>query len=99
MCLALPARVVALLPDDRARVEMDGVIKEISVALVEGLAIGDYVILHVGHALARLDTAEAEATLALLAELAGQTAPGPAPTPAPTPAPSVDRPASGGEPG
>jgi len=69
MCLALPARVVELLPDDMARVELGGVTKAISLALVEGVAVGDYVIVHVGFALSRLDPAEAEKTLALFAEM------------------------------
>ncbi|MDC7785229.1 HypC/HybG/HupF family hydrogenase formation chaperone [Rhodoplanes sp. TEM] len=68
MCLAIPARVTALLPDGMAKVSLDGVSKVISVALVEGVAPGDYVVLHVGYALAKIDAAEAERTLALLAE-------------------------------
>jgi hydrogenase expression/formation protein HypC len=70
MCLAMPARVVELLPDDNAIVDLGGVRKEISLSLVEDVAIGDYVILHVGYALQKLDTDEAEKTLALFAELA-----------------------------
>ncbi len=70
MCLALPALVTELLADDMALVELGGVTKEISMALVEGVAVGDYVIVHVGFALSRLDPAEAEKTLALFAELA-----------------------------
>lgn len=69
MCLAMPARVVELLDDDQAVVELDGVKKEISVALVDGVRQGDYVIVHVGYALSRLDAAEAEKTLALFAQM------------------------------
>ena len=72
MCLALPALVTQLLPDDLALVELGGVSKEISVALIDEVAVGDYVIVHVGYALSRLDPAEAEKTLALFAELAAQ---------------------------
>jgi len=68
MCLAVPARVVALLDDDRATVTLGGVTMPVSLALVEGVAVDDYVIVHVGYALTRLDRAEAEKTLALLAE-------------------------------
>lgn len=68
MCLAVPARVVALLEDDRATVTLGGVTMPVSLALVEGVAVDDYVIVHVGYALTRLDRAEAEKTLALLAE-------------------------------
>jgi hydrogenase expression/formation protein HypC len=67
MCLALPARVVEILPEEIARVELDGVTQEISLALVDDVAVGDYVIVHVGYALSRLDPEQAAATLALFA--------------------------------
>jgi hydrogenase expression/formation protein HypC len=69
MCLALPARVVELLPNDQAVVDLGGIRKGISVALVSGVALGDYVIVHVGHAIGRIDPEEAERTLALFAEM------------------------------
>jgi hydrogenase expression/formation protein HypC len=70
MCLAIPIRVEALLPDDRARVTLNGVSKTISIALLEGVRIGDYLLIHVGYALARLDPEEAERTLDLMREAA-----------------------------
>lgn len=69
MCLALPCRIVELRPDERALIDIAGVGKEVSLALVEDVAVGDYVIVHVGYALTRLDPEEAEKTLALFAEL------------------------------
>lgn len=69
MCLALPVRVVELGDGDRAVVDLDGIRKEISLALVDGVQVGDYVIVHVGYALARLDPDEAERTLALFAAM------------------------------
>jgi len=69
MCLAIPARVVELLGDDKATVDLGGVRKDISLALVDDVDIGDYVILHVGYALNKLDPEEAERTLALFAEM------------------------------
>lgn len=69
MCLAIPAKIVELLPDDQARIDLGGVRKEVSLALVEDVAVGDYVIVHVGYALTKLDPEEAEKTLALFAEL------------------------------
>ena len=69
MCLALPCRIVELLPGDQAMVDVAGVSRKISLALVEAAAVGDYVIVHVGYALTRLDPDEAERTLALFAEL------------------------------
>ena len=75
MCLAIPARVVEVV-DDTATVDLDGVHMQISLALVEGVAPGDYVIVHVGYALARLDADEAARTLALFAEAAAATGSG-----------------------
>jgi hydrogenase expression/formation protein HypC len=72
MCLALPVKVVEVgtgACSDRAVVDLGGVRKEISLALLDGVQVGDYVILHVGYALSRLDPEEAEKTLALFAEL------------------------------
>lgn len=69
MCLAIPAKIVELLPDDQARIDLGGVRKEVSLALVEDVAVGDYVIIHVGYALTKLDPEEAAKTLALFAEL------------------------------
>ncbi len=69
MCLAIPARVVELGTDDHAVVDLAGVRKEISLALVDNIAVGDYVIVHVGYALNKLDPEEAARTLALFAEI------------------------------
>ncbi len=65
MCLALPVRVVELVGDSDALVDLGGIRKQVSLALVDGVVPGDYVILHVGYALTKLDPAEAERTLAL----------------------------------
>lgn len=69
MCLAIPARVEQRLQGNCAIVNLGGVRKEISLALLEDVAVGDYVIVHVGYALQILDEEEAEQTLALFAEL------------------------------
>ena len=68
MCLAIPARVTALEADDMAVVALEGVKKRISVTLLDEVAVGDYVLVHVGYALHRLSEEEAERTLALMAE-------------------------------
>lgn len=70
MCLAIPARVVELLPGQQAVVDLSGVRKQVSVALVDDAQLGDYVIVHVGYAIGKIDPEEAERTLALFAELA-----------------------------
>lgn len=69
MCLALPARVVALLDADQAQIDLGGVKKTISIALVPQARVGDHVIVHVGHAIGLIDADEAERTLALFAEM------------------------------
>jgi len=73
MCLALPALVTERLADDMALVQLGGITKEISLALVEDVCAGDYVIVHVGYALSKLDPDEAAKTLAMFAELSATT--------------------------
>jgi len=68
MCLALPVRVIERVGESDAIVDLGGIRKQISLALVDDVAVGDYVILHVGYALSRLDRDEAEKTLALFRE-------------------------------
>lgn len=71
MCLALPARVVSLTEGGTdAVVDLGGVRKTVSIALVPQARLGDYVIVHVGHAIGMIDPEEAERTLALFGELA-----------------------------
>lgn len=74
MCLAVPVRVVGLHEDQWAEVEVGGVHQRISLALLDGVAAGDYVIVHAGFAITRLDVDEAEKTLALFDEIAAQLA-------------------------
>lgn len=69
MCLAIPALITAI--DDsgqNARVSLGGTEKEVSLALVDDVALGDYVLIHVGFALNKISPEEAEQTLALFAE-------------------------------
>ncbi len=70
MCLAIPARIVKRLTGDEALIDAGGVRKAVSLALVPEAVVGDYVIVHVGYAISRLDPREAERTLALFGELA-----------------------------
>jgi hydrogenase expression/formation protein HypC len=69
MCRAAPVKVIAIDEESNmAIVDLDGIRKEISLALVEGVSVGDYVIVHVGFALQKLDIAETERMLRLMAE-------------------------------
>jgi hydrogenase expression/formation protein HypC len=70
VCLAVPMRVAALLGDGLAEVEVGEVRVRASLAMIENVAVGDYVIVHAGFAINRLDIAEAEKSLALFAEIA-----------------------------
>jgi hydrogenase expression/formation protein HypC len=72
MCLALPVKVIEVgrgPAGDMGLVDLDGLRKEISLALLDDVRVGDYVILHAGYALSLLDPEEAERTLALFADM------------------------------
>ncbi|MBF0471887.1 MAG: HypC/HybG/HupF family hydrogenase formation chaperone [Gammaproteobacteria bacterium] len=68
MCLAIPAEVTALNGDETAVVTVGGVAQTISLALVDKVAVGDYLLIHVGYALNKLSAEEAEKTLRLFAD-------------------------------
>lgn len=68
MCLAIPAKVLSVEPDDMALVSVENVRKRISTALLEDVKPGDYVLVHVGYALHKLSEEEAAHTLSLMAE-------------------------------
>ena len=70
MCLAVPVRVAALLGDQWIEIEVGGIRTRISTALIDAVAIGEYVIVHAGFAIARLDVEEAEKTLSLFDQIA-----------------------------
>ena len=74
MCLAVPGQIVSIdldtPPESRmARVSFGGVVKEVCLAALPEVEVGDYVIVHVGFALQKLDETEALRTLEYLAEL------------------------------
>ena len=69
MCLALPAKVVAIDEQtDMATVALGEVRKDVSLALVDGVQLGDFLLIHVGYALNKVSPEEAERTLRLFAE-------------------------------
>jgi hydrogenase expression/formation protein HypC len=68
MCLAIPARVVAV-KGNTATVDFGGVTRSISIALLESVAVDDYVIVHTGYAIQKMDREEAEKTLELWREI------------------------------
>jgi hydrogenase expression/formation protein HypC len=70
MCLGIPMRLVEIADDNSGVVDLDGVCRAVGLGLLENPRIGDYVIVHAGFAIARLDPAEADARLALFEEMA-----------------------------
>jgi hydrogenase expression/formation protein HypC len=68
LCLAIPTRIIEI-KGTNAVVEFGGVRKEIGLHLVRDAEVGDYVLLHAGFAIEKLDEAEARETLKLLEEL------------------------------
>ena len=81
MCLAIPAEILSIdEPTDTAIVTIDRVRKEVSLALIEDAAVGDFVLVHVGYALNKISADEAERTLGLIREVGlSESAPEPAP--------------------
>src|SRR5580658_8577960 len=73
MCLAIPGKVTSVMGEDplwrTGRVDFGGIIKEVSLAYVPEVKIGEYVIVHVGFALSRLDENEAKKVLQSLKEM------------------------------
>jgi hydrogenase expression/formation protein HypC len=69
MCLAVPALVKQVNDDATAVVDLGGVRQRVSIALLDSVVVGDYLIIHVGYALSKLDQEEAQRTLELLAAL------------------------------
>ncbi|HAU1152446.1 TPA: HypC/HybG/HupF family hydrogenase formation chaperone [Legionella pneumophila] len=69
MCLALPAQIDQILEDNKAIVNLGGITKEISTVLLDQVSKGEYVIIHAGFALTKLDEREANKTLSLFAQM------------------------------
>ena len=73
MCLAIPGKVTSISGDDpllrSGKVDFGGVLKEVSLAYVPEVNVGDYVIVHVGFALSRVDEAEANQVFEYLREM------------------------------
>ena len=72
MCLAIPGRVIETLESDgmkMAKVSFGGMVKQVCLEYTPEAVPGDYVLVHVGFALSRIDEAEAQRTFQLLEEL------------------------------
>ena len=73
MCLAIPGKVVSISGDDSltrmGRVDFSGIVKEASLAFLPEVKIGDYVIVHVGFALSKVDEEEAQKVFQYLKQM------------------------------
>jgi hydrogenase expression/formation protein HypC len=72
MCLGVPAKIISI-EEDQATVMVGGVEYVASLRLLPGAATGDFVIIHAGFAIEKIDPAEAEATIRLVREIESQT--------------------------
>jgi len=68
MCLGIPAKVIEIRKDNTGKVDYLGTKIKVNFSLIEDVKIGDYVILHAGFAISKLDEKEAQETLSLLKE-------------------------------
>ena len=72
MCLGIPGRVTEVYDKQgvtMGKVDFDGILKEVCLAYVPEIQVGDYTIVHVGFAITQLDEQEAQETLALFREM------------------------------
>jgi len=73
MCLAIPGKLTSISGEDpllrMGKVNFDGIVKEVSLAYVPEVKIGDYVIVHVGFALSRVDESEAQKVFEYLKQM------------------------------
>ena len=73
MCLAIPGRIVEIVDAENriAKVDVGGVKRNVNIGMLDedGVGIGDYVLIHVGFAMSKIDEGEAEETLRMLKEI------------------------------
>jgi len=71
MCLAIPGKIVEIVDEENriAKVEIGGVRRGVNIGMLDDVGIGDYVLVHVGFAMSKVDEKQAHETLRLLQEL------------------------------
>ena len=77
MCLAIPMQIAQINADGLGVADLEGVRHEVDLSLIGPVQVGDYVIIHAGYAIGKLDEAEAVARIALFKELADVLKEGP----------------------
>lgn len=70
VCLAVPVRIVEVQPGDVGVFEIEGALNEVSLSLLDDVLVGDYVLVHAGFAIEKLDEEDALKTLAMFDEIA-----------------------------
>ncbi len=71
MCLAIPGKIVEIVDAENhiAKVDVGGVKRNVNIGMLEEVSLGDYVLIHVGFAMSKIDKDEAAATLRMLQEI------------------------------
>ena len=71
MCLAIPGKIVEMVDEENqiAKVDVGGVRRNVNIGMLDDVVVGDYVLIHVGFAMSKVDEKEAEETLRLLQDL------------------------------
>lgn len=71
MCLAIPGKIVEMVDVENniAKVDVGGVRRNINTGMLDDTKVGDYVLIHVGFAMSKIDEREAEETLRILKEI------------------------------
>jgi hydrogenase expression/formation protein HypC len=71
MCLAIPGKIVEIVDEENriAKVDVGGVKRNVNIGMLDDASLGDYVLIHVGFAMSKIDEKEAEETLRLLQDL------------------------------
>ncbi len=71
MCLAIPGKIVEIVDEENhiAKIEIGGVRRGVNIGMLDDVGIGDYVLVHVGFAMSKIDEKQAQETLQILREL------------------------------
>jgi len=71
MCLAIPGKIIEIVDAENhiAKVDVSGVKRNINIGMIDDTQVGDYVLIHVGFAMSKIDQQRAEETLQILYEI------------------------------
>ncbi|MCF0232313.1 MAG: HypC/HybG/HupF family hydrogenase formation chaperone [Enterococcus sp.] len=69
MCLAIPGKVIEILKDNKAKLDFGGIVQEVALDMLSDVEEGDFLMVHAGFAIEKVDLKQADETLALVKEL------------------------------